>query len=277
MTVVYNIPISRLSDYRTHDLVVRSEQAQALVDGISEQQLQRVAYVQLLSLPTDIDSLIHWAPGLAIELVLESPAANFPVLYRYAKWLDNHPVRVAIPVEEGFEKAVKLALSLQFAVRLHFGQPDAACIQALAGLLDDYLHRPTVAQPLEFFHNVLLAFCRQEQVDFWRLQEDDPALIRYIDESGREQLPEKFNTAALPIRTEPAVLVDNWAQQCWEESGECSECDYFTQCRGYFKWPQRDYQCAGIKSLLQTLEQAADELRRDLSAAEAIRGANDTV
>ena len=69
----------------------------------------------------------------------------------YAKWVDNRPVRIAIPVEEDFEKAIKLALSLQFAVKLDMNQPDSTLIQQLSALVDDYPHRPTVAQPVEFF------------------------------------------------------------------------------------------------------------------------------
>ena len=265
---VYNIPLSRLADYRGQDLIVRSDQPQALADGISEQEWQRLAYVQVLSLPNEIDPLIHWAPGLAIELALPEPATNFPQLYRYAKWLDNHPVRVAIPVEAGFEKAVKLALSLQFAVKLHTGQPDPALIQTLAKLLDDYLHRPTVAQPLEFFHSLLLAFCRAEDVDFWQIQEEDPALVRHIDDSGTEKLPGKLAVLTAQSDSEPAEFVANWANTLLAEGGECSTCQFFKHCRGYFKWPQRDYSCTGIKTLLYTLQQAASELRRDLAAAE---------
>ena len=267
MTVVYNIPVSRLAEYRGNDLIVRSEQA--LADGIGQRQLQRLAYVQVLSLPTEIDSLIHWAPGLAIELVLAEPGVNFPQLYRYAKWLDNHPVRIAIQVEDGFENAVKLALSLQFAVKLHPGQPGPALIQTLTGLLEDYLHRPTVAQPMEFFHSLLLAFCHEDAVDLWQVQEEDPALVRYVDDAGTEKLPGKLAVLTAQSDSEPANFVENWATTLLAEGSECSGCEFFTPCRGYFKWPQRDYDCAGIKTLLQTLRQAAGELRRDLAAAES--------
>jgi hypothetical protein len=32
---------------------------------------------------------------------------------------------------------------------------------------------------------------------------------------------------------------------------ECADCPFFTVCRGYFKWPQRDYDCTGVKTLLE--------------------------
>lgn len=269
MAVVYNIPLSQLVKYRQLDLIVRSERPQALVDGIDRQQLQHIAYVQLLSLPVNTDCLIHWAPGLAIELVLEQPGTNFPQLYRYAKLIDNHPVRVAIPVEDGFEKAVKLALSLQFAVRLQIGQPAAELLPPLINTLDDYLHRPTVALPLEFFHSLLLAFCREESIDLWRVQEEDPALLRYVDDTGTEQLPGKLAVQEFTDSAEPDDFVERWAADRLQEGGECSTCSFFAQCRGYFKWPQRDYDCSGVKTLLQTLRQAGEELRRDLAEAES--------
>lgn len=269
MAVVYNIPLSRLAEYRQHDLIVRTEQPQALLDSIDLGQLQQLAYVQLLSLPANTDCLIHWTPGLAVELVLEQPGTNFPQLYRYAKLLDNHPVRVAIPVENGFEKAVKLALSLQFAVRLQIGQPAEGLMQPLIDTLDDYLHRPTVALPLEFFHSLLLAFCREEPIDLWQVQEEDPALVRYVDDAGAEQLPGKLAVQDFAAIAEPASFVEHWAAARLQDGGECSKCSFFAQCRGYFKWPKRDYDCTGIKMLLQTLRQAGEELRRDLAEAES--------
>jgi hypothetical protein len=269
MSVVYHIPLSRLSDYRGHDLIVRSERPQDLVDKLDPQQLQQVAYVQLHGLPDEVDCLMHWASGMAIEIVLESPGAHFPLLYRYAKWNDNHPVRIVIPLQEGFDKAVRLALSLQFSVKLDIGQPDTVSLQKLSELLHEYLYRSTVAQPLEFFHSVLLAWCREETVNLWAVQEDDPALLRYIDDTGAEKLPGKLASERLQTGTDPADFVETWQNDLLAAAGECSGCAFFAHCRGYFKWPRRDYDCAGIKHLLQTLQQAAGELRRDLIAAES--------
>jgi hypothetical protein len=154
-------------------------------------------------------------------------------------------------------------------VKLDIGQPDAARIRALSELLDDYLYRPTVAQPLECFQSLLLAFCRQEDVDLWKIQEEDPALVRHVDDTGTERLPGRLAALPVPSGSDPAAFVEHWAQERLAEGGECSECAFFGQCRGYFKWPQRDYDCSGIKTLLWTLQQAGDELRRDLAAAES--------
>jgi len=271
-SIVYHVPLERLAAFRGRSLIVRGADPLALVAQLGPEDLDNLAYVQLRSLPRDTDSLIHWAENLGIELLLDDPAEDFPRLYRYAKLLDNHPVRVSLPVVTGFEKAVKLALSLQFAVRLQIGQPVPALIEPLARLLDDYLHRPTVSQPIEYFHSVLLGLCHRDPVSLWAIQEEDPALIRYIDEQGVERLPGKLAGAA--PGPDPADFVERWSNTLVAEGAECAECRFFAPCRGYFKWPLREYDCVGVKTLFQTLQQAADELRRDLAAVAPARGDN---
>ncbi|MEA3273940.1 MAG: hypothetical protein U9Q81_01290 [Pseudomonadota bacterium] len=262
--IVYHVPLSQLPAYRGRSLIVRSARPRELVARLVPEDLANLAYVQLCSLPRDINGLIHWAEDLAIELLLDDPAEDFPRLYHYAKLLDNHPVRVALPVTMGFEKAAKLASSLQFAVRLQIGQPAAELLDPLARLLDDYLHGPTVAQPIEYFHSLLLSFCHEEPISLWVVQEEDPALVRYVDERGEERLPGKL--AKADIGSDPAGFVERWVNTLLVEGADCSECPFFEPCRGYFKWPRRDYDCAGVKTLFRTLQQAADELWCDLAA-----------
>ena len=265
--LVFNIPLSRLDEYPDDSLVVRDYEAGALQQQIDEPRIDRLAYVQLLGLPSDPDNLIHWAPDLSIEIVLDNPADDFPQLYRFAKLLDNHPVRVAIPVVAGFDNAVKLALSLQFSVRLVFGQPGNDLVQDLVRLLDAYLHQPTISQPIEIFHNLLLAFCHDESLNLWAAQEDDPALLRYIDDHGRQHLPGRL--IQTETEGEPFSFVEDWAKKMLDDETECAECDYFDHCQGYFKWPDPRYDCAGVKTLFATLREAAGDLRGDLASAEA--------
>lgn len=270
-TPVYNIALAQLAEYADCSLIVRSAQAQALVERLSPAILDNLAYIQLCSLPGDSSVLIHWAEGLAMEIVLDEPAEQFAQLYRYAKLLDNHPVRVRIPVVAGFEKAVKLALSLQFSVKLDIGQPDKELIDHLARLLDAYLHQPAVSQPIELFHHLLLSFCHREPLNLWAVQEEDPALVRYIDDSGAARLPGSPATAGTggdsAAGIDPVNFVRYWSQMLVDEQAECAGCAFFDRCRGYFKWPDRAYDCAGIKTLLNTLQQAAAELSADLAAA----------
>jgi len=263
-SIVYQISLEQLPAYRGRRLIVRSTHPPELVARFGADDLDNLSYVQLRSLPSDIDRLVHWAEGLAIELLLENPAQDFALLYRFAKLLDNHPVRVALPVVPGFENAVKLAWSLQFAVSLQAGQPAAPMVEQMARLLDDFLHRPTVAAPIEYFYSLLLGLCHEEPVNLWAIQEEDPALVRYIDDRGEERLPGKLMEA--DPGPDPAGFVKSWGDTLLAEGAECAECSYFAPCRGYFKWPRRDYDCAGVKSLFHTLRKAADELRGDLAA-----------
>jgi hypothetical protein len=278
-SIVYQIPVAQLESFRGRRLIVRTRHPSDLPAQLHVEDLHHVAYVQLYGLPDNVDALMHWAEGLPIDLLLDDPAQDFANLYRFAKLLDNHPVRVSLPVSTGFDKAVKLASSLQFEVRLQLGQPEALQIELLARLLDDYLHKATVMQPIEFFHSLLLGFCNQIPVSLWAIQEEHPALLRHVDEQGNERLPGKlasFNPNAASsaelnaeLAKAPERFVAEWSRSLLAEGAECSSCGFFSVCQGYFKWPRRDYQCVGVKTLFTTLEQAGDELREDLEAAAA--------
>ncbi|MFZ1538911.1 MAG: hypothetical protein WAT23_16200 [Chromatiaceae bacterium] len=270
-SILYQVPIAQLEAYRGRDLIVRSTDASAIASQLGADDLANLAYVQLTSLRCDPDALVQWAPGLPIELLLDDPAVDFTALYRYAKLLDNHPVRVLLPITTGFEKAARLACSLQFAVKLNIGQPSAPMLEILGRLLQDYLHRSTITQPIEFFHSMLLGLCRQEPISLWAIQEEDPALIRYLDDQGQERPPGRL--AAAELGPDPAGFVERWSRERVAEGAECSECPFVATCRGYFKWPRRDYACTGVKALLHTLRKAADELRGDLAALPPRAGA----
>ncbi len=267
--LIYSVPLVQMDRFRNCDLVVRSDQSMALVEHGVADNLERIAYLQLQSLPDDSDCLIHWAKGLAIDLVLHDPEANFAQLYRSAKLADNHPVRLSLPVVAGFDKAAKLADSLGFSVKLEIDQPDAAMIDALARVLDSYLHKPTVSQPIEPFHSLLLAFCRDTSASLWAIQEEDPAEARYIGADGEERLPGRLSV--VDPGADPDAFVACWSGALVAEETECAGCAFLSRCLGYFKWPDRDYDCAGIKGLLHTLRDAGEALQRDLAAAQKMR------
>jgi hypothetical protein len=65
---------------------------------LAEENPDHIIGVRLLSLEANSEALNAWAPGLPLELVMTDPAAEFPLLYRHTNLLDNHPVRVMIPV-----------------------------------------------------------------------------------------------------------------------------------------------------------------------------------
>ena len=60
---------------------------------------------------------------LPIVLIMTNPQNHYPLLYRHAGFLHKHPLRSSIPIVPGFSKAVKLAASLNFVVKLEPGQP----------------------------------------------------------------------------------------------------------------------------------------------------------
>jgi hypothetical protein len=280
---LYQIPLAHLEAFRGRDVIVRSALPNDLVAQVRDDDLANLAYIQLCELPDTIDALMHWAEDVPIDLSMAQPARDFTSLYRYAKLLNNHPLRVSLPVEAGFENAVKLAASLHFQIRLLISQPQAAQIDALGHLLNDYLHKPRVTQPIEPFHSLLIAFCNRQPVSLWAIQEEDPRLIRYIDDQGQEHLPGRLaetdnktdtKTDAAP---DQGPIFDNfvatWGNRLLAEGAECADCPFFPACQGYFKWPERDYDCTGVKTLFATLKQAGDELRQDLAAAPPATGA----
>ena len=116
----YNIPLHLLSAYRQERLVVRTDDPSALAAALETEDPERIAGAQIVALDADSEPLNAWAPGLPLELILRDPAAEFPHLYRHTNLLDNHPVRAIIPVAPGFGKAVKVAVSLDFATILPF-------------------------------------------------------------------------------------------------------------------------------------------------------------
>jgi len=261
-TVIYNIPTNFVPAYRGREVIVRSRSPAELVEALPESDLENLVGVQLLSLLADADPLADWGYAVPVELVVHDPVTEFALLYRHAKLLDKHPVRVSIPVIPGLCKAAKVASALQFAIKLELGQPGPAAIEELRAVLDFYLHHSSVSQPIEFFHTSLISFYDRDPVTLWDIQEDDPAYVRYVTEDGAERgarhLVRVSVTGAL------GSFVTDLQSELLAEQGECCECEFFENCGGYFKWPDKDYKCNGIKSVFRTLKDAADELRHDL-------------
>ena len=264
--LIYNIPLHRLPDCRMGRLIVRASEPAALVAALSAEDPARIVAVQLLSLEADSEPMNAWASGLPVELTMADPAAEFPLLYRHVNLLDQHPVRVAIPVRPGFANAVKVALALNFAVRLEPGQPEPALIEELAAVLEFYLRQPTVAQPIDYFQGVLLGFYHQEFTPLWAILDEDPAWLRYIADDGAESLYERL--AGVEITVAPEAGLEVWIEQVLAAGEECQTCEFRQSCGGYFKWPRRDYDCAGVKRLFGALCDAAAELRRDLDGVD---------
>ena len=261
-SVLYHIPTTMIETYRGRTIIVRSHTSAAFSQLFLEEDLKHLAYIQFLAFPDDIDTLVHWGIGVPVELFMSHPETEFPRLYRYSKLLDTHPVRVAIPVVPGFSKAVKVAGALHFAVKLETGQPDHAVIEEMTRVLDFYLHHSTVSQPIEYFQSMLLAFYHHEPISLWTIQEEDPAYIRYITDQGEETISRRF--VGISMKADIGSFVERFTQELLDEKRECSGCEFLEHCGGYFKWPQKEFRCEGVKTLFHALKDAARELRNDL-------------
>jgi hypothetical protein len=213
-----------------------------------------LAFIQLTSLAGDLAPLADWGDGIPLDLLMVDPATELPLLYRCTGLSARHPVRVTIPFRPGLARAVKLALSLGFSVRLHGHQPSPEAVAEARQALAEYLHNPTVSRPVEPFHTLLIAFLQETPVALWSLSERDPAEVRVLDERG-DPLPGQGPESVAAFRD--ALLA---------AGGECGGCPYLSRCDGYFKWPRSDYSCTGVKRLFADIEAAADALRADLAA-----------
>ncbi|HRY14520.1 MAG: hypothetical protein KDI73_03755 [Candidatus Competibacteraceae bacterium] len=264
--LVHNIPLHRLPLGSKEQIIIRTHEPAAIPTALASENPERVVAVQLLSLAADSEPLNAWTPGLPVELVMADPATEFPLLYRHTPLLDQHPVRVVVPVRPGFFNAVKTAVALDFTVRLEVGQPNWELIEELAAVLKFYLHQSTVAQPIEYFQGALLGFYHEEPAPLWAILDEDPQWLRYVADDGAESLHGRL--AATGIKAlEPEVELDIWIEQVLATRAECRTCEFLHHCGGYFKWPRRDYDCAGVKRLFSELRDAAIELRNDLEAA----------
>ncbi|HOW61429.1 MAG TPA: hypothetical protein P5284_02455 [Candidatus Contendobacter sp.] len=263
--LIYEVPIEQIPARRGQGLIVRACEPAALITALADADPECLVGVRLLSLAADSEPLNAWAPGLPVDLVMTDPGAEFPLLYRHTDLLDHHPVRVIVPVQPGFAKAVKVAVSLHFAVCLEPGQPEPVLIEELIEVMAFYLRQPTVAQPVEFFHSTLLGFYHDDPVPLWAVLDADPQCLRYVTDDGAESLPGRL------ADIEPTVAADAdlgaWIEQLLATTEECRSCEFRASCGGYFKWPRHDYACGGVKRLFGLLREAAAELRRDLDSA----------
>lgn len=261
--VVYNIPINLLAGYKGRKVIVRSYDPEEIVTVLSGEDMENLVAVQLLSMTGNIDVLGKWGYGIPVDLVMLHPQSEFPCLYRHAKLLDRHPLRVCIPVVNGFSKAVKVAASLKFFIKLEIGQPDPSLIEEIHRVLNFYVHNPSVALPIEYFHSTFLAMHHSEQTSLWEIQEDDPATLRYVTEDGKETIARRLGSG----RTvdDPETFVANLQNSLFADRVECYDCQYFKNCGGYFKWPSKTYRCDGVKTLFNTLDEAAQEMRDEIA------------
>ncbi|MRR58590.1 MAG: hypothetical protein EG824_10320 [Deltaproteobacteria bacterium] len=266
-SMTYNIPVRMVPLFRGRKMIIRSRDPAEIVRNVADEDLKDLSFIKLCSLDGKIDSLTGWGYAIPVELVVTDICRDLPLLYRYAPLLGSHPIRVSIPLVPGFGKVVKLAVSLNFAVKLEGGQPGEQLRDELLAMARFYLHQSTVAEPIEFFHSLFLAFFHRDPVTLWTIQEEDPSLMRYITDRGEETMPGRL--AGLGTDHELCSFLHELRAGLAAEEGECVGCEFFMQCRGYFKRPCKEYRCDVVKALMHTLRSAAEELRSDMASLPA--------
>lgn len=212
-----------------------------------------VEWVEVENLLGDPEVWAMAAQGMSktpLDVILGDPAAEYSLLYRLVDVRTVRPARVTMPAAPGFMKALRLAASLQIPVRLLPGQPSSELLAELTEAAQFYLRDPMVETPVEFFHSLLASFRGSGNETLWAILEEDPALFERVE----PRLPRDF------VKTRLARLI--------EQGAECAACRWQTVCAGYFKWPDADYNCGGVKGLFGLIEVAAEEIGRDLAGYE---------
>jgi hypothetical protein len=262
MSKVFNIPLDLIPHYADQRVIVRASDPALLTDALREANLEHLVAVQLLSIEAKPDPLAEWGNAVPVDLVLNNPAEEYPLLYRFAKLLDKHPIRASIPAVTGFSRAVKVAASLSFAVKLDVGQIGADVAEELLQVLNLYLHHTLVTQPIEFFHSTLEALYHQTPTDLWDIQGENPEYLLHV-------MDDRFLTVARRAGAPTPIgdltsFIGDLRSKALSRNGECLSCEFFDYCGSYFKWPRIDYDCVNIKRLFGALKNAASELGRDV-------------
>ncbi len=263
-SIVYNIPALMAGSFPGRNIVVRSADPSEIIQSLEHVDVKRLSYLQILGTGGAIDSLMRWEYSTPIDLVIQDPVSDLPQLYRYSPLVAERPVRVTVRVAPGFSKLVKLALSLNFAVKLEILQPEPDLIEELLQVASLYLHSSTVSQPVEFIHSIFWSFYNKHPVTLWTIQEEDPACMRYITDIGTETISQRLTgvESQYPLSS----FVEKFTEVLRHDRQECGDCEFFVNCAGYFKWPMKDYRCSGMKYLFHTLWTAAEELRADIAS-----------
>ncbi|MEM7144940.1 MAG: hypothetical protein AAF591_07370 [Verrucomicrobiota bacterium] len=221
--------------------------------------------VQWLQVEDLLDEPEAWATAarkegdVALDVIMSDPAAEFSHLYRLVDVRNVRDVRVTIPVAPGFLKALRLAASIQLPVRLLPGQPGPEQIEELLEAVDFYLHDPMVQAPIEWFHSTIASLNGVPVEDMWMILEQDPNEFPKLDDTGTPTLP-AHQPGPVPeniVDAHTASLPDHNPDDPWEKL-----------CRGYFQYPDPQYDGTGIKKVFEALKAGADEMNAALATRE---------
>jgi hypothetical protein len=254
-----NIPASMISKYSDEMVIIRSEDPSELVQAVERVDRSRIEYIQLIGAHPEVAPFSHLDPTVPLEIALKHAEKEAEYLPLYSNAAFRNPIRVLINTSRGFMSAVTTATSLRIETRLIVHQPDEALVQELESALDLYLYNAEVEVPIEFFHSLLKALCRNHLDDsLWLIQHEDPARDRYVLDSGIIVISPRL---PIEIYVRSGDFLDDYRFDLMAQQGECSICPYFTQCVGYFKFPDEAYSCKGVRKIFSKLKGAANEIK----------------
>ena len=108
-------------------------------------------------------------------------------------------------------------------------------------------------------HRLLLSFYQDHPLTMWELAEEDPEQVRFITDDGEETISSRFAGAGVDAGL--GDFTERFGQELLSEKRECLDCQFFSRCGGYFKWPDRTYDCQGVKALFGKMKDAADQVK----------------
>ena len=63
-SIIYNIPATMIEAYRGRNLIVRSHDPSEMLQRLAQEDLERLAYLQILGTGGSIDPLLRWGPSI---------------------------------------------------------------------------------------------------------------------------------------------------------------------------------------------------------------------
>lgn len=255
-TISYNIPAQALSCFRGRNVIVRSCNPVDLVEAAASIPPANLTGLQLLSPSGWPKILDRIEQRVSLELVLSDLAGCESVLEDFFKKLPaNFQLGVTIRAQLGVSEAAKAAMKIGLPLSLQVSQPPPDVVEELSQILEMYLHDPEVSQPVDFYHSLLRSALGGNGWTLWDIQGENPSLIRHVTDKGDVVVSGRL--PFLKIEEGSGLTVSDIALDLLRTSGECSVCDFFFECGGYFRLPDRTYDCIGIKGLLATIFQIA--------------------
>ncbi len=261
MTMVYNVPLELAEQFSDHAVFLRTHDVSHLAQVLTTIPLKGLAGTELALVGDLFPDLSVIDPSIPVDLRILNTKAHELLLRDHSERFTHRIVRVVIPAGSGMVRSVKTAAGLGLPIKLRIGQPDGTVVEEMYEVLDYYLHDKEVSQPIEFFHSLLWTFFRDEEKTMWQIQEEDPSCNLYVTSDGVVTV-----SGRIPLQRQLASLasfLDELRLELLVAQGECSMCQFFSNCVGYFKFPDPDYSCDGIVRLMESLKNAAMELRED--------------